>query len=343
MLIKSLLISKKKTSSRTPIWFMRQAGRYLPEYRKIRTKEKNFLDLCFNPKLASTISLQPINRFDLDAIILFSDILVIPHALGQNVKFKEKIGPILKPIKNIKQLKNIGKDRWDNILSPIYETIDIIKSKNKDKTLIGFCGSPFTVLTYMIEGKASKDHKKIKLFLLSEPQKAKEIIDMLIEISIHYLSKQIDAGVDVVQLFESWSSLLEGELYNDFIIEPNKQIITRLKKLYSNIPIIIFPRNSESKTVKLINDIAFDGLSIDLKTPENVISLCQKKEIIIQGRLDPLLLLVGGAQLEKKINEDLLFFKKENYIFNLSHGILPETPISNVEKMIKIIRNYETA
>ena len=240
-------------------------------------------------------------------------------------------------------MKNIGKDGWDNILSPIYETIDIIKSKNKDKTLIGFCGSPFTVLTYMIEGKASKDHKKIKLFLLSEPQKVKEIIDMLIEISIHYLSKQIDAGVDVVQLFESWSSLLEGELYNDFIIEPNKQIITRLKKLYPNIPIIIFPRNSESKTVKLINDIAFDGLSIDLKTPENVISLCQKKKIIIQGRLDPLLLLVGGAQLEKKVNEDLLFFKRDNYIFNLSHGILPETPISNVEKMIKIIRNYETA
>ena len=341
MLIKSFLTSKKNNSSRIPIWFMRQAGRYLPEYRKIRAQKKNFLDLCFSPKLACTISLQPINRFDIDAIILFSDILVIPHALGQNVTFKENIGPILKPVKDIRDVKYFNENEWDNILSPIYETIELIKTKNKDKSLIGFCGSPFTVLNYMIEGGTSKDHKKIKLFLLSEPQKAREIIDLLVEISVHYLSKQIEAGADIIQLFESWSSLLEDELYNDFIIKPNKQIIKRLKNFHPKIPIIIFPRNSENKTEKLIKNICCDGLSIDLKTPEKVIKLCEKKKIIVQGRLDPLRLLLGGKQMEKQIKKDLFFFKKKNYIFNLSHGILPETPISNVEKMIEIIRNYE--
>jgi len=341
MLIKSLLITKRKTTARVPIWFMRQAGRYLPEYREIRIKKKNFLDLCFTPKLASIISLQPVNRFDIDAIILFSDILVVPHALGQNVTFKEKKGPILKPIKDIRNLKYFDENKWDKTLSPIYETIELIKAKNKDQSLIGFCGSPFTVLTYMIEGGTSKDHKKIKLFLLSEPQKAKEIIDLLIDISVHYLSKQIDAGVDIIQLFESWSSLLEEDLYNDFIIKPNKEIVVRLKNLYPRIPIIIFPRNSENKTEKLIKTIPCDGLSIDLKTPKKVIKLCEKKKITIQGRLDPLKLLLGGRQLEEQIKKDLLFFKKKNYIFNLSHGILPETPISNVEKMIKKIRDYE--
>ncbi|MDC3090974.1 uroporphyrinogen decarboxylase [Rickettsiales bacterium] len=341
MLIKSLLLTKKKQNNKIPIWFMRQAGRYLPEYRKIRLKKKNFLDLCFSPKLAATISLQPIERFDLDAIILFSDILVVPYALGQKVSFKEKIGPILQPVKNVKDLKFQDNEEWNNYLTPVYETIDILKLKKKNKTLIGFCGSPFTVFTYMIEGGTSTDHKKTKLFLKTEPQKAQEIIDLLVNISIHYLSKQIDAGVDVIQLFESWSSLLQKKQYDDFIISPNKKIIDALKKKYPNNPIIVFPRNSEKNTEKLLNSIKCDGLSIDLKTPKKIIKICEKKKIIIQGRLDPIRLLRGGKQLEEKIHEDLEIFKTKNYIFNLSHGILPETPISNVEKMIKIVRNYE--
>ena len=150
---------------------------------------------------------------------LFSDILVIPHALGQQVSFKEKKGPVLKPIKDIKDLKYFNTEKWDNILSPVYETIGLIKAKNRNKSLFGFCGSPFTVLTYMIEGGTSKDHKRIKSFLLSEPQKAKEIINLLVEISIHYLSTQIKAGADIIQLFESWSAILEDDLYNDFIIK----------------------------------------------------------------------------------------------------------------------------
>ena len=342
MLIKSLLVTKQNKSNRIPIWFMRQAGRYLPEYREIRSQKRDFLDLCFSPKLAATISLQPVERFDIDAIILFSDILVVPHALGQKVSFKEKVGPILQPIKNVKDLKFYDNKHWNNFLSPVYETIDLIKSKKTNKTLIGFCGSPFTVLTYMIEGGTSKNHNKIKLFIKSEPEKAKEIIDLLVNISIDYLSNQINAGVDVIQLFESWSSLLQAKSYDDFIINPNKKIIDILKKKHPKNPIIIFPRNSENNTVKLLNNVNCDGLSIDLKTPNEIIEICKKKKIIIQGRLDPRRLLKGGRQLEKKIQEDLEIFKTKNYIFNLSHGILPETPISNVEKMIKIVRNYET-
>ena len=340
MLIKSLLSSKKYSSSKIPIWFMRQAGRYLPEYRKLRSKYSSFLDICFSPKIAAEISLQPIKRFDLDGIILFSDILVIPHALGQKVNFKENIGPILKPIETFKDLKKNTAEEWDETLNPIYETVDILKKKKKDKTLIGFCGSPFTVLTYMIEGQTSKTHRKTKLFLLNYPDQSKIIIKKLIDISIHYLSRQIEAGVDVVQLFESWSGILEKDLFEEYIVKPNRKIVERLKQKY-NIPIILFPRNSGIETKQIIKKIKLDGLSIDLKTPNKILKLCKKEKIIVQGRLDPLRLLVGGKQMEKEIEKIILSLKNNRLIFNLSHGILPETPINNVEQMIKKVRSYE--
>ena len=340
MLIKSILLSKVK-QKKIPIWFMRQAGRYLPEYRKIRKQEKSFLNLCFSPQKAAQISLQPIKRFDIDGIILFSDILVIPRALGQKVSFQEKTGPKLESLQRVENDIFNSLDKWDKRLNPIYETVSLLKEKKKDKTLIGFCGSPFTVLTYMIEGGISKDHKKTKLFLIDKPKRAKKLINLLIKISIHYLKKQIDSGVDVVQLFESWSNVLDDDLYDEYIIKPNKKIIEFIKKEHPDIPTILFPKDSGYKTKKIIENIKLDCLSIDLKTPNFILDMCAEKNIAVQGKLDPVRLLKGGRQMEKSIIKTLMLLKNNKIIFNLSHGILPETPIKNVEKMIKVVKDYE--
>ncbi len=344
MLIKSLLISKKKIHNKIPIWFMRQAGRYLPEYRKIRNKQDDFIQLCISPELAAEISLQPINRFNFDGIILFSDILIIPYALGQNVRFEEKIGPILDPLKKYNDLPKTFESNWKIKLAPVLKTVKILKTQKKEnKTLIGFCGSPFTVLTYMIEGGTSKNHLKIKKFLIEKPKEANLLIKKLIKISIFYLNEQIKAGADVIQLFESWSGLLEGDLYTKYIVEPNKKIVEEIKKKNKNVPIICFPRKSNWKTLEFITKVPCDGLSVDLETDDQTIEYCKKKGITVQGNLDPVRLLLGGKQLKKEVKKIIEKFNKQKFIFNLSHGILPETPIKNVEKTIKYIKEYENS
>ncbi len=330
----------KLFSQKTPIWFMRQAGRYLPEYKKLRSTEKTFLDLCFNPEKAAKVSLQPLERFDIDFIILFSDILVIPHALGQFVDFKEKIGPILEPIDNkddldFKELRNNLK-----LLDPVFETIQIIKKKNKEQSLIGFCGGPFNVLTYMIEGGSSKNHEKVKFKLKKERKELLEIIDILTEFSSMYLIEQIKSGADVVKIFESWAGLLEDEEYFDFIIKPNKRILKNIKKFFPETPVACFPRNSELKILKFIENVECDIISLDEKFPEKLIEIARKKNIILQGNLNPQLLVMGGKKMEETVKKILLRFKNNKHIFNLSHGILPITPIANVEKTIKLIRDF---
>ncbi len=344
MLIKSLLISKKKVNNKIPVWFMRQAGRYLPEYRKIRQEQNNFIKLCLSPELAAKISLQPITRFNFDGIILFSDILVIPYALGQEIRFEEKIGPILNPLKEYRDLPKSFEKDWKIKLSPVLKTIKILKGKKKDnKTLIGFCGSPFTVLTYMIEGGTSKNHLKIKRFLIEKPKEAKLLIQKLIKISISYLNGQIKAGADVIQLFESWSGLLEGDLYTKYVVEPNKKIVEEIKKRNKNTPVICFPRKSNWKTLEFIKKVPCDGLSIDLETDDQTIEYCKKKGITVQGNLDPVRLLLGGKQLRIEVKKIIERFNNQKFIFNLSHGILPNTPIKNVEKTVRYIREYENS
>ncbi len=332
-----------KNVNKTPIWFMRQAGRYLPEYRKIRSLNKNFLDLCLNPSLSAEISLQPIERFDLDFIILFSDILVIPFALGQDVSFMKNHGPLLPPISSIKELKYRNLKANINKISNVFETLRILNTNKKEKKLIGFCGGPFTVLNYMIEGGSSKDHKKIKTFVSHEKKKALELIKVLTEISIEYLKRQVDSGADYLQIFESWAGLLQNEDYENFIVKPNQEISSELKKYSTKIQIIHFPRGSKNNYNLFLENVLCDVISLDLNFPEEIISKVKKKEIVIQGNLDPLVLLKGGEKLEEKIVEVLEKFKNNNHIFNLSHGILPGTKIQNVEKLIQIVRNYDAA
>ena len=283
---------------KTKIWLMRQAGRYLPEYQEIRKKEKNFMNLCFNPKLACDISLQPIERFDFDFIILFSDILVIPYALGQEVKFKESIGPILGNI-NYEQLEvNLSQNL--ERLAPVFETIKLIKQKKKEKDLIGFCGGPFTVLNYMVEQGTSKTHEKIKKFIKSNNVLSEKIIKIITDISIEYLKKQIDSGVDVIKVFDSWAGLLDGDLYKKYIIEPNKEIAKEIKNYSPGTKQIFFPRGSKENYFNFIKEVQPDVISLDEEFPDNVFSYAKKNDIILQGNLKPTALIEGGRNLKKR-------------------------------------------
>ena len=326
---------------KTKIWLMRQAGRYLPEYQEIRKKEKDFMSLCFNPKLACDISLQPIKRFDFDFIILFSDILVIPFALGQEVKFKESIGPILGDI-NYEQLE-VKLPQSLERLAPVFETIKLIKQKKQNKDLIGFCGGPFTVFNYMIEQGTSKTHEKLKKFIKNNDQISDKIIRIITEISIEYLKKQIDSGVDFIKVFDSWAGLLHGDLYKRYIIEPNKQIAKEIKNYSPGTKQIFFPRGSKVNYFNFIKEVKPDVISLDEEFPEKVFSYAKKNDIILQGNLKPTTLIEGGRKLEKGIKNILNKFNKNKHIFNLSHGVLPQTPVENVEILVNTIRNYNEA
>ncbi|WP_370931443.1 uroporphyrinogen decarboxylase [Bartonella sp. DGB1] len=324
-----------------PIWFMRQAGRYLLEYRNIRKKVDSFLELCYNPILATEVTLQPINRFDLDAAIIFADILVIPHSLGINLTFKENEGPILEQltIDKINKLeKNINK--IDNILNPIYQTIENVKQKlSKEKTLIGFCGAPWTIATYMINGKTSKDHIEAKKFAMQYPNEMKNLISIITEASANYLIKQIDHGCDLVQIFDSWSNILDENNFEEYCIKPVAKIVKKVKEKYPNVPIIGFPKGCGAFYKNYATKTKVDVLSIDWAIPFDFAKSLQN-ETIIQGNLDPVRLLVGGQALHEGVLNILDNFNDKPFIFNLGHGILPTTPIKNVETMINLIRTY---
>ena len=332
-----------KLVNKIPIWFMRQAGRYLPEYMKIRSKNSDFLKLCLNPVLASEISLQPIKRFNLDFIILFSDILVIPHALGQEVKFLKNHGPLLNSISSIKDLNYTSLNKSLEKISNIFETIKILNAQKSKRNLIGFCGGPFTVLNYMIEGGTSKSHSKIKTFIKDKKKEANDIIKIITEISIEYLKRQIESGANYIQIFESWAGLLEREEYINFIIKPNQQISEEIKEFSKQTKIIHFPRGSRKNYKIFAQEVKCDVLSLDLTYPKELPSILREKGITVQGNLDPQELLKEGDRVEEKTKEVLEKFKKNNHIFNLSHGILPKTKISNIEKVIKVVRDYETS
>ena len=332
-----------RSVNKIPIWFMRQAGRYLPEYMEIRSKNADFLKLCFNPDLASEISLQPIRRFDLDFIILFSDILVIPYALGQEVEFLKNHGPLLNCISSKKDLNYKSFDKSLDKISNIFETIKILHAKKGKKNLIGFCGGPFTVLNYMIEGGTSKTHMKIKTFIRNKKEEAYDILKIITAISVEYLKKQIESGANYVQIFESWAGLLEREEYIDFIIKPNKQISKEIKEFSKQTNIIHFPRGSRNNYKIFAEEVNCDVLSLDQAYPKELPNLLGKKGITVQGNLDPQELLTEGGRVEEKTKEVLDKFKNNNHIFNLSHGILPKTKISNIEKVIKVVRDYETS
>ncbi|CAN7297040.1 uroporphyrinogen decarboxylase [Devosia sp. LjRoot16] len=322
---------------RLPIWIMRQAGRYLPEYRELRAKAGSFLDLCYNPELAAEVTLQPLRRFDLDAAILFSDILVIPDALGQYVRFEAGEGPMLEPL-TTESIPRLDPKGALEKLSPIIETVRRVRAGlSADKTLIGFCGSPWTVATYMIGGRGSSDQAAARVFALTQPEAFAKLIDTLVETSINYLAAQLRAGADVVQLFESWALNLDEVAFGNWVIEPNRRIVEGLRKLVPGAPVIGFPRGAAGNLPAYAKATGVNVLGLDYATPLGFAAELPAG-LGVQGNLDPLRLLAGGEQMDDRVRQIVAAFRGRPHIFNLGHGIVPETPIGHVERLIAVAR-----
>ena len=322
-----------------PIWLMRQAGRYLPEYREIRSTSESFMKFCFNPKLASQATLQPIERFGFDAAILFSDSLVMPEALGQKVSFEQGEGPRLEPISSPEEMNRILEHADMNVLNPVFETIDRVKAKLPSRVaLIGFCGAPWTVSTYMIAGRDTPDQAPARLFAYRHPREFRALIDRLIRASVDYLELQVQAGVEVVQIFDSWAGVLPADELEEWSFKPMTAIASELKRRCPGIPVIAFPRGVGSHLVKFSESAEFDALSLNTaEDPAWVASNVQIRKPV-QGNLDPLALLAGGDALRFSIRNILENFAQGPHIFNLGHGILPSTPIEHVELLVREVR-----
>ncbi|BCG91955.1 uroporphyrinogen decarboxylase [Mesorhizobium sp. 131-2-1] len=331
-------VLKGNTVSPPPIWMMRQAGRYLPEYRETRKRAGSFLDLCYDPDLAVEVTLQPIERFGFDASILFSDILVVPNALGRDVRFEEGRGPMLTPISASEIWALEGKTFHVN-LEPVYETVRRLRAKLPDQTtLIGFCGAPWTVATYMIAGQGTPDQAPARLFAYREPEAFARLLKVLADHSAAYLIRQIEAGADVVQIFDSWSGVLDDSSFQAFCVEPVADIVRQVKAVHPDVPVIGFPKGAGERYRDYRAKTGVTGLGLDWTVPLSMAKELQRGGAV-QGNLDPLRLVAGGKALAEGVDAILRTLGGGPLIFNLGHGITPETPIAHVEAMVKQVRS----
>jgi uroporphyrinogen decarboxylase len=329
---KNLILKKKNL----PIWFMRQAGRYLPEYQIIRKKNKNFINFCLNIKDATKVSLQPIERYNLDAAIVFSDILLILKAAGQNIKFKENIGPILENYKP-EVFYNLSKKDFLKKLKNVYKIIKNIRKKlPKEKSLIGFAGAPWTLLVYMINKSSPKGNRKLLVNL--KKGEILKILKRLENLVYIHCKEQILAGADVIQLFDSWSGLIDKKDLKQFCINPNKNIVKKIKKEFPNKGVVCFPKGINKNINAFIREVAPDGINLDYDINLNDLNL--NNNVVFQGGLNPKFLLGSQQRMFKEAKRYLDFFKNRPYIFNLGHGILPKTKPENVKKLVEFVRGY---
>lgn len=329
---------KGKRQNRPPIWIMRQAGRYLPEYRAIRERAGSFLDLCYAPELAAEVTLQPLRRFDLDAAILFSDILVVPHALGRSVAFETGEGPVLEPI-DAAGIARLEPGMVLEGLAPVLETVERVKGAlPPGKTFIGFCGAPWTVATYMIGGRGSSDQKAARLFMLREPQAFAGLMDVLVEASIAYLVAQLQNGADVVQLFESWAHHLDEEAFATAVIEPARRIVQGVRQAVPDAAIIGFPRGAAGQLGRYAVETGIDMIGLDQAVPAAVANALLPDAFGVQGNLDPLRLVAGGEQMAARVEAIIAGFANRPHVFNLGHGVLPETPVEHVERLVELVK-----
>lgn len=318
---------------------MRQAGRYLPEYREIRATVPTFLDFCYSPKLATEATLQPIRRFGFDAAILFSDILVVPDAFGQKVSFEQGEGPRLPPISDAAGLAALKQEIDLEKLSPVFEAIELIKGALPAETsLIGFCGAPWTVASYMIAGKGTPDQKPARLFAYQNPDLFQRLIDLLVRGSIDYLERQFAAGVESVQIFDSWAGVLPQTEFERWCLKPILAIVEGLKARVPHARIIAFPRGVGSHLEAFTIHPGINALSLDTSADLNWVSREIQSKKTVQGNLDPFALISGGRALDDSVDRIKKAFDGKPYIFNLGHGILPETPIAHVEQLVARVR-----
>ena len=324
-------------SEKIPIWMMRQAGRYLPEYRELRARKGGFLELVFDSDAAAEITLQPIRRFGFDGAILFSDILIVPHALGQELSFEAGEGPRLAPPLVDATLDAL--ERAPARLEPIYRTVEKVAARlPPETTFLGFAGSPWTVATYMVAGQGSRDQAEARGHAYRDPQAFGEIIEAIADITVDYLSGQIEAGVEAVQLFDSWAGSLAPAQFESWVIAPTARIVSALEARHPEVPVIGFPKGAGGKLVAYAAETGVDAIGLD----ETVDPAWAARELPaglpVQGNLDPLVLLAGGAALESAVDRILSSFAGRPHIFNLGHGIIKETPIAHVERLVARVR-----
>jgi uroporphyrinogen decarboxylase len=326
-----------KAVSPPPIWLMRQAGRYLPEYREVRAKAGSFLDLCLNPELAAEVTLQPLRRFDLDAAIVFSDILMVPYALGQKVEFVEGEGPKLEPIRGGKDLARL--DQAEGRFAAVYETLErVVPELPPGVPVIGFCGAPWTVATYMVGGGGSKDQAQARLWAYRDPFSFQKLIDLLVETSIIYLLGQVKAGARVLQIFDSWAGGLPEDEFARWCSYPTRAIVAGVKTEVPDVPIIGFPRGAGAKAETYARETGIDAIGCDTSMPLGFMRETLQSRLPIQGNLDPLLLLAGGEHLEARVARILNMLEAGPFVFNLGHGILPDTPPEHVARLVELVK-----
>ena len=322
-----------------PVWLMRQAGRYLPEYRQTRTEAGGFLDLCYTPKLAAEVTLQPIRRYAFDAAILFSDILVVPDALGQRVTFAEGEGPRLEPIRSLDALSRLTLSKANAKFALVWETVARLRQDlPRETTLIGFCGAPWTVATYVVEGRGSTDQGAARAWAYRDPAGFSKLIEILVESSIEYLSGQVKAGADVLQIFDSWAGSLAENEFEKWVLSPTSRIVLAIKTKHPNVPVIGFPRGAAAMLNRYVRETGVDGVSCDTSCPLAVMQSVARTGTVVQGNLDPLLLVAGGSALDQRTGEIVDAMRGLPFIFNLGHGIVPETPPAHVKQLVERVR-----
>ena len=332
---------KGESLTRPPFWLMRQAGRYLPEYRELRKNSKNFLDFCYSPDLAVEATLQPLRRYDFDAAILFSDILVVPDALGQKVEFREGEGPVLEPVRSIGDIGKLSLDGLHDHLDPVYQTVSRLSSEiSEQTTLIGFAGAPWTVATYMVEGKGSKDYPRARTWAYADPEGFGKLIDLLVEATSAYLIKQVENGAEVIQLFDTWAGVLSESQFQRWVTQPTTEIVKRLNKACPGVPVMGFPRGAGILYHDFVKQTGVDGVSLDNSVPVSWAAKHLQPLCTVQGNLDNMALIAGGEAMENEIRAILEGFAGGPHIFNLGHGILPETPPEHVERLAALIQGW---
>jgi len=329
-----------------PVWLMRQAGRYLPEYRETRARAGSFLDLCYTPELAEEVTLQPIRRYGFDAAILFADILLLPHAMGMDLRFVEGEGPRLDPVtdrQGLGRLKSV--DEIDAVLEPVYATVArLARSLPEEVTLIGFAGAPWTVATYMVAGRGTADQGPGRAWMYRDPAGFQALIDRVTEATVHYLDRQIQAGAEAVKLFDSWAGALAPEAFMQFAIAPARRIVEALKVKHPRIPVIGFPRGAGAMYPDFARETGVEAVALDSAVPlgwarrEMSPGAADRRGVTLQGNLDPMLMVVGGSALTDTAHRIVAAMQGAPHVFNLGHGITPDADPGHVDQLLRAIR-----
>jgi uroporphyrinogen decarboxylase len=332
----------RQTTPQVPIWLMRQAGRYLPEYRAVRARAKSFLELCFTPELAVEVTLQPIRRFPLDAAIIFSDILVVPHALGQSVRFEEGQGPLLEPIRSAAELRNLSLGRLAETLAPVATAIAAVRRELPEHVaLFGFAGAPWTVASYMVEGSGGSEFATVKGWAYREPESFALLIELLVDATGAYLLRQVEAGAEILQIFDSWAGMLSPAALERWALQPTAEIVRRVKARHPDVPIVVFPRGVGASYARYAAECGCDGLSLDSTVAPEWAAATLQPRVAVQGNLDPLALVTGGGAMREEVTRILGRLGGGPFVFNLGHGILPQTPPEHVAALCELVHDWK--